>query len=68
MARAKRIKTQASVEAKYSKKIARLLNKYADRTMKELWVELDKLKERMAVELAEFGITNEKKEELNKAE
>ena len=49
-----RKKTLESIEKKYSKKIDKLLIKYADKTMGELWEELDKLKEKMRVELAEI--------------
>lgn len=36
---------------KYSKLIDRAVKKYSDKTMGELWVELDKIKERMREEL-----------------
>ena len=70
MARAKRIKTKESVIAKYEKKINKAINKNWDKTMGELWEELDKIKKQMAEELKEFGIY-EKEPELkviNKAE
>lgn len=70
MARAKRIKTKESVIAKYERKINKAINKNWDKTMGELWEELDKIKKQMAEELKEFGIY-EKEPELkviNKAE
>ena len=67
MARAKRIKTKENVIAKYDRKVRKLLNEYQDKTMGELWAELDKLKAKMAEELKEFGIESELKV-LNKAE
>ena len=56
MARAKRIKTKESVITKYERKIRKVLNKNWEKTMDELWADLDKLKEQMAEELKEFGI------------
>lgn len=50
-------KTLSTIEKKYSRRIAKLFERYADKTMGELWVELDKLKEKMAKEMAEIGIT-----------
>lgn len=37
--------------AKYDKLVAKTLEEYKDRTMGELWVELDRLKAEMAKEL-----------------
>lgn len=56
MAKAKRIKTKESVITKYERKIRKVLNKNWEKTMDELWADLDKLKEQMAEELKEFGI------------
>lgn len=50
-------KTLSTIENKYSRKIEKLLVKYADKTMSELWVELDKLKANMKKEMEEIGIT-----------
>ena len=53
MARAKTLK---DIENKYSKKIDKLLDKMQNATMGELWVELDKLKDKMQKEMDEIGI------------
>lgn len=50
-------KTLTTIENKYSRKVDKLIQRYQDKTMQELWVELDKLKEKMRKELAEIGIT-----------
>lgn len=50
-------KTLSTIENKYSRKIAKLLVKYADKTMEEFWVEADKLKAKMKKEMEEIGIT-----------
>ena len=60
MAKAKRNKTKASIMAKYERKIRKILNKNWDKTMADLWEDLDKIKGEMAVELAEIGIKDEK--------
>ena len=44
------------LENKYSKKIGKLLDKMKNNTMEELWVELDKLKDKMQKEMNEIGI------------
>lgn len=50
-------KTLTTIENKYSRRVDKLIQRYQDKTMQELWVELDKLKEKMRKELAEIGIT-----------
>lgn len=55
--RSKKPKTLTTIENKYSRKVDKLIQRYQDRTMQELWVELDKLKAKMKEELAEIGIT-----------
>ena len=53
MARAKTLK---EVENKYSKKIGKLLDKMKNNTMEELWIELDKLKDKMQKDMNDIGI------------
>ena len=55
--RTRKPKTLTTIENKYSRKVAKLLEKYKDRTMEEFWKEADKLKAKMKEELAEIGIT-----------
>ena len=55
--RVKKPKTLQTIENKYSRKIAKLLERYKDRTIEEFWMEADKLKAKMKEELAEIGIT-----------
>lgn len=55
--RSKKPKTLTTIENKYSRKVDKLIQRYQDRTMQELWEELDKLKAKMKEELAEIGIT-----------
>lgn len=65
MAKAKRIKTKESIMAKYERKCRKILNKNWDKTMADLWADLDKVKEEMAVELAEIGIYKEEPKKPN---
>ncbi len=44
------------IERKYSRLIARTIDRMKDNTMQELWVELGKLEERMALDLEKAGI------------
>lgn len=44
------------IERKYSKLIGATIERMKDKTMQELWVELGKLEERMAVDLEKAGI------------
>lgn len=55
--RVKKPKTLQTIENKYSRKVAKLLERYKDRTIEEFWKEADKLKAKMKEELAEIGIT-----------
>ena len=64
MARTKRIKTKESVIAKYERKIRKTINKNWDKSMGELWAELDIIKAKMAEELKEFGIPEKEEKEL----
>lgn len=43
-----------AIENKYNKKIKRLLDRYKDKTMQELWEALDELKAKMKVEWDEI--------------
>lgn len=51
----KQKKKLKKIEQKYDKLIAETLKAYQDRTMAELWVELDRLKEEMGKELNEVN-------------
>ncbi len=44
------------IERKYSKLIGKTIEKMKDNTMQELWVELGKLEEKMAIDLEKAGI------------
>ena len=46
----------------------KVINKNWDKTMGEMWADLDKLKTQMAEELKEFGVKSELKVLNNKAE
>lgn len=46
----------AIIEAKYDVKIQKTLRAYNDKTMEELWIALDLLKEQMSKELEQLGI------------
>lgn len=53
---AKSKETLQSIEKKYSLRIDRLIKRMSNATMSELWVELDKLKEKMRKDLEKAGI------------
>lgn len=44
------------IERKYSRLIGKTIERMKDNTMQELWVELGKLEERMAIDLGKAGI------------
>ena len=50
----------AQIEAKYDAKVKRVLRKYKDKTMGELWKKLDELKAQMKVELEQAGLNEVK--------
>lgn len=47
---------QNRIEKKYSKLIAKTIDRMKDCKMSELWVELDKLKSQMALDFEKAGI------------
>lgn len=50
-------KTLTTIRNKYTRKVAKVLRDYQDKSMEELWKKLDEVKEKMRVELNEIGIT-----------
>ena len=50
-------KTLTTIKNKYTRKVAKVLRYYQDKTMEELWKKLDELKENMREEMKEIGIT-----------
>lgn len=47
---------KSKIIKKYDKLIEKLIDKMKDQTMQELWCELDKLKQQMALEFKQAGI------------
>ena len=48
--------TKEEIEGKYEIQIGKLIKRMKNKTMRELWIELDKLKEKMRNEFEREGI------------
>lgn len=50
----------AQIEAKYDAKVKRIVRRYQNRTMEELWHKLDELKAQMKAEMEQYGLNEVK--------
>ena len=50
----------AQIEAKYDAKVKRIVRRYQNKTMEELWHKLDELKAQMKAEMEQYGLNEVK--------
>lgn len=50
----------AQIEAKYDAKVKRIVRRYQNRTMEELWHKLDEIKAQMKAEMEQYGLNEVK--------